>query len=119
MRPMGSVMSELSNKDPSAMQEAMEIEQFLRATKEDDEVAIRNTHGGVLMFHITKVTGKKPSSGRLYTDKTGLYAGPGWFMRSGKNCRHPTGQTNLVIPTPEVLQFIEEHPQGHSLYWST
>ena len=112
-------MCELSNKDPSAVQEAMEIEQFLRATKEDDEVVIRNTHGGILMFLIAKVIGKKLSSGRLYADKTGLYAGPGWFMKSGKNCRYPTGQANLVIPTPEVLRFIEEHPQGHSLYWST
>lgn len=112
-------MNEFSKQDPSSEQGALEIEQYLRATQEGDDIAIRNTHGSFLLFHIAKVTGKKPSLGRLYTDTTGLYAGPSWFMKSGKNCRYPTGQANLVMPTQDVRRFIEEHPQGRSLNGST
>ena len=109
-------MSELSYKDPSAEQVTLEIEQFLRATQEGDDVAIRNTHGGILLFQIAKVTNTNPSLGRLYTNKAGFSGGSAWFMKSGKNCYYPGGQSTLIMPTQDVRRFIEDHPQGRSLY---
>lgn len=42
-----------------------------------------------------------------------------FYMRSGKNCFHPKGQTTLVVPSDEVLAWASEHPRGefgHSTY---
>ena len=44
--------------------------------------------------------------------KAGHTGGKAFHSKSGKNCYHPTGQTRLVVPTPEVLKWAEEHPRG-------
>lgn len=102
--------------DPSYGQSLNEIESFLRKATEATTVAIRNTQGGILVFHLAEVTGSNPRSGRLYTDKAGGWGGSAWYMKSGKNCRHPSGQSRLFIPTPEVRSFLEKNPTGVLCY---
>ena len=110
-------MSKSETKDPSSEQLASAIEKYLRAAKEGDNVAIRNTHGGTLLFQIAKVTDTNPRLGRLYTNEAGFSGGSAWFMKSGKNCFYPGGQSTLVMPTQDVCRFVEDHPRGCSLYW--
>ncbi len=98
--------------DPTQGQTLKMIESYLRAVEEGSKVAIRDTHGGILMFQIAVVTGMKPRSGRLYTDKSGGTGGAAWYMKTGKNCYHPTGQSRLFIPTIEVRNFLQNHPAG-------
>ncbi len=74
-------MSKPETKDPSTEQLAIDVETYLRAAKEGDEVAIRNTHGNTLLFQIAKVTDTNPRSGRLYTSKAGFSGGSAWFMK--------------------------------------
>lgn len=102
--------------DPAEGQTLEAIEKYLRNAQENDEVAIRNTHGGILSFKIAKVTGTKPSSGRLYTDTSGLTGGTAWYMKHGKNAFHPTGQSRLFVPTEKVRSFIENNPTGVMTY---
>lgn len=102
--------------DPTEGQTLEAIEKYLRDVQENDDVAIRNTHGGILSFKIAKVTGTKPSSGRLYTDSAGLSGGTAWYMKHGKNAFHPTGQARLFIPTDEVRAFIGANPIGVMTY---
>ncbi|WP_170416198.1 hypothetical protein [Ruegeria atlantica] len=91
--------------DPSSTQTKYEIEQYLRSVNEGDEVVIRSTQGGLLDLKVTKVTGTKPSAGRLYTEHSGGWGGTAWYAKSGKNCYAPKAQSNLVIPTREVLEY--------------
>ena len=102
--------------DPAEGQTLEEIEKYLRNVQENDEVAIRDTHGGILSFKIAKVTGTKPSSGRLYTDAVGMTGGRAWYMRHGKNTFHPTGQSRLFMVTDAVKAFIDANPNGVMTY---
>lgn len=98
--------------DPTHGQTLKVIESYLRAVVEGSEVAIRNTHGGILMFQIAIAIGTKPQSGRLYTDTAGGMGGSAWYMKTGKNCFYPTGQSRLFVPTMQVQTFLRDHPSG-------
>ena len=95
--------------DPAAEQSEKEVEAFLRSRKVGDEVAIHNPQGGVnlLEIKIAKVNEVRPQ-GRLWTDLYATYGDNRWFMKSGKNCGAPTGQSRLVIPTDEVRRYASE-----------
>jgi hypothetical protein len=93
--------------DPTEDQTEISIGEFLRTITVGDEVAIRETHGGLLRFILAKVDNIKKDKGRLYTDKDG-YAGHAWHIRTGRSCRYPTGQSHLVEPRSPVRKFIEE-----------
>ena len=99
---------------PTNDQTLSQIEGFLRSVNEGDEVAIQNTHGGILEYSITKMTSVKPP--RLYTEQSGNYGGNSWYMKSGKSTRFPTGQARLFIPTEHVRRFVELHPRGVMTY---
>jgi hypothetical protein len=88
--------------DPTEDQTELTIGRFLKVVQIGDEVAIRETHGGLLRFILTTVTGLK--KGRLYTQAQG-YAGNSWYVRTGRSCWYPTGQSHLVEPTPAVRAF--------------
>ena len=96
--------------DPSRGQTLAQIEAYLRGVEEGDEVAIRNTHSGILEYRIATVTGTKPRAGRLYTDQAGGYGGTAWYMKSGKNCFYPGGQSRLFVPTNNVRAFAANRP---------
>jgi hypothetical protein len=96
--------------DPSADQTQEEIADHYRIAKEGDMAVIRETYAGRLWFIVTTIT--KSKSGRIYlkdAPQSG-YSGPAFYVKSGKNCRAPTGQCSIVVPTPEVLAHAERHP---------
>jgi hypothetical protein len=44
------------------------------------------------------------------TSKGDAWGVQGCYAKSGKSTDTPTGQSNLVVPTEEVLAWIKEHP---------
>lgn len=68
----------------------------------------------MLCYHLAKVIETK--KGRVYVEQGDPWGGERWYMKSGKSCNHPTGQSNLVVPTPEVLKWIEDHPCGDTKF---
>ena len=58
--------------------------------------------GNFVVMKEREVTGLK--KGRLYTQAQG-YAGNSWYVRTGRSCWYPTGQSHLVEPTPAVRAF--------------
>ena len=100
--------------DPAAGQTPRQVEEYLRSVKVGGVVAIRNTQYEQLEYQLTKVTGVSPRGQRLYTEHSAGWGGSAWYRRFGKNCRAPTGQSRLVIPTPEVEQFVADYPRGRS-----
>lgn len=98
-------------RKPDEGQTPEQVEAWLRAhVRVGAVVAVRETQYHLLKYTLTEVdyTGTK---GRFSTKQFGS------FYFSGKNCFYPKGQTRLVIPTPEVLEFIQQHPQGVSTLW--
>lgn len=97
-------------EDPAGNQTPEEIEAFLRSRVVGDEVAIHNPQGGpgLLSIELARVTEVRPR-GRLWTDKFASFGDNRWFMKSGKNCGAPTGQSRLVMPTKEVRRYATEH----------
>ena len=68
-------------------------------------VVVRNTQAGFL--HYAKAIVIRLGRGRFEVNTLGsgcLSPAGLTFYYSGKNCRHPKGQTRLVIPTEKVLQ---------------
>lgn len=75
------------------------------------EVAIRETHGGVLRYYLSTV--EKLNRGRVYPK--GHHS---FFAKSGSMCSAPHGQCNLVVPTPAVKAFVEANPPDYGLCYS-
>ena len=98
--------------DPSEAQTQPEIERYYRNVAPGDPAAIRETQGHSLSFILTTIEAVNPRQGRVYLKKPASWGGTTFYMKSGKNYRSPTGQSRLVIPTPEVRAFAEEHPRG-------
>lgn len=100
-----------SSISPCALQTEQEIEAYYRNAVSGDVAVVRETQYNMLVYKVTDVEGTNPQSGRTYIRQHGAF-----YMKSGKNCFHPKGQTSLVVPTPEVLRWAEEHPQGEFGY---
>lgn len=102
--------------DPATGQSLADIEAFLRSGEPGADVAIRNTHVGILEFVIVQIESVNPKSGRLYTNKPGKLGGAAWYMTSGKSCMHPKGQSRLFIPTDAIRDYVATHPAGTLSY---
>jgi hypothetical protein len=98
--------------DPSEAQTQSEIERYYRAVEPGDPAAIRETQGNILQFIMTTVDGISADGRRVFLKTPASWGGVAFFMKSGKNSKSPTGQSRLVIPTPEVRSFAEAHPHG-------
>jgi len=99
--------------DPASGQSEATISAFLRNCVEGDEVAIRHTQGYGLRVVITKITGTNPKAGRIYTATPGgAGGGLAWYLKSGKNCFHPKGQSRLIEPTPAAREFAADFKSG-------
>jgi hypothetical protein len=96
--------------DPSANQSAEEISAYYTAAKEGDKAAIRETQYRQLRFIITEIDNVNPRLGRLYVKQGSDFGGSAFYRKTGKSCFIPKGQTSLVIPTPEVLRWVEANP---------
>lgn len=84
-----------------------EIAAYYRAVEVGSPAIVRRTHGGLLRYDLSEVTGTKPRCGRVYVKNFGAF-----YAKSGRNCFHPKGQTSLVVPTEEVRDWLRKHPGG-------
>jgi hypothetical protein len=92
---------------PCIDQTQADIEAYYRKAQIGTRAAVRQTHGGVLRYDLTEIDGTNPKLGRLYVRAHGAF-----YMKHGKNCWHPTGQTRLVVPNDAVVAWALEHPTG-------
>jgi hypothetical protein len=95
---------------PDNNQTAKQVESYYRSVKPGDVAVIRCTQGNVLRYLLDKVTETNPKKGRVYVEKGDAWGGQGYYAKSGKSTDTPTGQTNLVVPTEEVLVWIKDNP---------
>lgn len=98
---------------PCAHQTEADIANYYRSAKVGDVAVVRETQAHLLVYSVTTVEGLNPSRGRVYVKQHGAF-----YMKSGKNCFHPKGQTTLVAPTEDILKWAVEHPQGEFHYWT-
>ncbi|MBB3589925.1 hypothetical protein FHX08_000269 [Rhizobium sp. BK529] len=96
---------------PCANQTAAEIETYYRNEPEGSVAVVRRTHGGILIYEVSRFDLRRSRSGRINVRSSGDF-----YMKSGKNCWESTGQTRLVVPTDEVLTWAKEHPRGEMGY---
>lgn len=96
---------------PCADQSANDIESYYRSVKPGSEVAIRETHGGILRYYLSTVD--KLNRGRIYP-----LGHQSFFAKSGSMCRAPHGQSNLVIPSDAVKAYAEVNPSDPSRSYS-
>lgn len=92
---------------PCVDQTVTEIAKYYRGAEIGSAAVVRHTQGGWLRYDLTVIDERKPRFGRVYVTNGGAF-----YMKSGANCYHPKGQTTLVVPTKEVLAWIEAHPKG-------
>lgn len=57
---------------------------------------IRETQGGMVEYTRTRVLNVR--RGRVYVEYKPAWGGRGFYLKTGKNCLQPTGQTRLVLP---------------------
>jgi hypothetical protein len=71
-------------------------------------VVVRSTLARFHEYVLDEVVEVKPRAGRFYTATAhnwgGTSDGRGWFYFSGQNAKTPTGQVDVVIPTPAVVR---------------
>ena len=94
-------------RSPCVDQTPAEIEAYYRKVQIGDRAAVRQTHGGMLSYDITEIEGVNSKLGRIYVRSYGAF-----YMKHGKNCRQPTGQTTLVVPTDAVVTWALHNPRG-------
>jgi hypothetical protein len=99
--------------DPSNTQTEETISAHYRNANVGDLAVIRETYGGFLSFRLTKIEAIKGP--RVYLADEPPYGGPAFYLKSGKNCRSPTGQAHLIIPTPPILDFAAANPKGKQM----
>lgn len=92
---------------PCADQTEAEIENYYRNEPEGAVAVVRCTHGGILIYEVTTFGLRRTRSGRINVGNSGDF-----YMKSGKNCFEPTGQTRLVVPTDAVIAWATEHSRG-------
>lgn len=99
---------------PCIEQTQADIEAYYRGTPEGEVAVVRRSQGHLLEYVVAEIEGRNPKRGRVYIRGHGAF-----YMKSGKNCFHPTGQTTLVVPTEAVLTWAREHPRGELdvRYW--
>ncbi|GLK55747.1 hypothetical protein JOD31_000665 [Methylopila capsulata] len=78
---------------PCIDQTPEDIERYYRTEPEGSLAAVRHTQYHTLQYVLTTIRDRRPG-GRI-----GIEGAGDFYMRSGKNCFHPTGQTKLVVPT--------------------
>jgi hypothetical protein len=98
--------------DPAFGQSERTIAAYLLNSCEGNEVAIRNAQGLGVMYVVTTIESISRDKGRLYTAIEAPLGGKGWYLKTGKHCRHPKGQSRLVEPTEEIRNFARQNPMG-------
>jgi hypothetical protein len=96
---------------PCADQAEEDVAAYYKPAEIGAVAVVRQGYGGHLQYYVGVIEGRHATNGRVYI-KAGHAAGAAFHSKSGKNCFAPTGQTRLVVPTPEVLKWAEDHPRG-------
>jgi hypothetical protein len=91
-------------KSPCYEQTREQIEQYYRTAPIGEPAAVRHTQGGILRYDIETIQGRRPRVGKVEVSRFGDF-----YMKSAKYCLYPTGQTTLVVPTEEVINWAAEH----------
>lgn len=94
---------------PDNDQTADQLAAYYRNVKSGDVAVMRCTQGHILEYKIDKISDTKPRLGRVYLEQGEGFGGRAYYAKTGKSCYQPTGQTNLVVPTEEVLAWINDH----------
>lgn len=94
--------------DPTANQTAEDVERYYRNVKPGDAAVVRCTQGNLLRFVVDRIAEGSPKRGRIYLEHGESYGGKAYYAKNGKSCFHPQGQSHLVVPTEEVLSWINE-----------
>jgi hypothetical protein len=102
----GSVKNE-PEYSPCVNQTEADIEAYYRNARVGEDVAIRHTQGFTLQYVITTVEALNALKGRVYVKDFGAF-----YMKHGKSCYYPKGQTSLVVPTDSVKQWAAAYPRG-------
>ncbi len=97
---------------PCGTQTEADIEAYYRHAEKGTVAVVRETQGHILRYTVTEVEGTNPSAGRTYIKNHGAF-----YMKHGKNCFHPKGQTTLVVPNDEILAWAKERPHGETGWW--
>ena len=98
---------------PCAYQTADDIAEYYKAAEVGAVAVVRNTQYHMLEYMVTEIEGTNPRLGRVYVRGSGAF-----YAKSGRNCFHPKGQTSLVVPTDEVLEWAKAHPRGDFDWWT-
>lgn len=104
----------MKKQAPCNTQTAKQVEDYYRNVKEGDIAVIRCTQHYALEYHLTKISGTNSKLGRIYLEAGDPWGGAAWYAKNGKSCYRPTGQSNLVVPTPEVLEWVAGEPRDTS-----
>lgn len=81
------------------------VSEYYRTAPIGSPAAVRQTYGGMVQYRLTVIDGRRPEIGRVYLANEGAY-----YMKSGANCFEPKGQKELVMPTADVVTWIESKP---------
>lgn len=96
---------------PCAAQTETEIDTYYRKVPPGSAAAVRQTQRGWLQYTMGLVERIDPNLGWVYVPPFGAF-----YMKNGKYCFHPTGQTTLVVPTAGVINWKRDHPRGEPGY---
>jgi len=96
---------------PCIDQSAKDIEAYYRTAEIGQIAVVRHTQGHMLRYVVSDIEGRNDPRGRVYVRNAGSF-----YMKSGKNCFHPQGQTSLVVPTDEIFAWAKDHPRGEIGY---
>jgi hypothetical protein len=90
------------------------LERYLRQSSKGDDVVIRAGWGLHVIYILAKIDRTDPKLGRIYTDQPGRGASQGtaFYMKSGRSCDHPKGQTWLLEPTEEIIRLSRTGIRG-------
>jgi hypothetical protein len=109
-------MDKRTADDPAEGQTEYEVGAYLKQASPGDEIAIHETQGGFLRIAVTTITEIGAiAPGRLATAASS-YAGTRWYIRTGRSCFYPKGQSHLILAADAVRRFAAEHPNGISTY---
>ncbi|TGS82736.1 hypothetical protein EN817_25175 [Mesorhizobium sp. M3A.F.Ca.ET.174.01.1.1] len=102
-------MNDTRPVSPCIDQTQEDIETYYRNAEIGQIAVVRHTQHHILLYRVLEIESRDPPC--IYVRNAGAF-----YMKSGKNRHHPTGQTSLVVPTHEVLAWANEHPRGELGY---
>lgn len=100
-----------SKISPCTAQTAEDIATYYRNAKIGDVAVVRDTKGYLLRYSLTEIDGTNPARGRVYVKQFGAF-----YAKHGKNCYRPTGQVMLAVPSAEIIEWAQAHPNGEVGY---